>query len=74
MPVFLHMASGLLVAAVEFASADEFLSNFDKYMLTYDDVKNMGFEVADDIICRLIVISRCDVQSVCNAILTLHIN
>ena len=74
MPIFLHMASGLLAAAAEFASADDLLSNFDKYMLVYDDVKNMGFDVADDIICRLIAISRCDVQSVCNAILTLHIH
>ena len=43
-------------------------------MLTFDEVKNMGFEVADDIVCRLIIISRCDTQSVCNAILTLHMN
>lgn len=74
MPIFVHMASGLFAAAAEFASADDLLSNFDKYMLAYDDVQNMGFDVADDIVCRLIVVSRCDVQSVCNAILTLHIH
>ena len=73
MPIFVHMASSLLAAAAEFASADDFLSNFDKYMLAYDDVQNMGFDVADDIVCRLIINARCDVQSVCNAILTLHI-
>lgn len=74
MPTFLHMASSLLDAAVQFATADDLLSDFDRYMLTFDEVKNMGFEVADDIVCRLIIISRCDTQSVCNAILTLHMN
>ena len=69
----MNTASCLLAAAVEFASADDFVSNFDRYILTYDDVKNMGFQVSDDIVCRLIVIARCDVQSVCNAILTLHV-
>jgi hypothetical protein len=72
MHTYLQMCSNLVAAAVEYATLQEFLDSFDRYVVTYVDVKNMGFDVTDETVCRLIMISRCDMQSTCNALLTLH--
>ncbi len=41
------------------------------YVITqvYEDVMLMGFDLEVDLVCRLIVISRGDAQSVVNAVL-----
>jgi hypothetical protein len=72
MQTFLMMCSNLVAAASEFSTPQELHANLGRYLVTYENVKNMGFDVSDETVCRLMMISRCDIQSVCNALLTLH--
>jgi hypothetical protein len=72
MQTYLSMCSNLVAAASEFATVQQFLDSFARYVVSYQDVKNMGFGVTDETVCRLIMIARGDMQSTCNALLTLH--
>ena len=71
---YLKMCTNLFAAAQAYATADEMFENIDRYLLIYQDIKTMGFEVEDELVCRLIMIARADVQSVVNALLTLHVD
>ncbi len=76
MESYLRMMRELLAAAEQFADAEQLMQNMEKYILTFEDVHQMGFceSVDIEIVCRIIVISRADSQSVVNALLTLHID
>jgi hypothetical protein len=72
MSVFLAFSKHLLDAVDRLADDREhFLSNFGRYIQTYQDIKNMEFDAEEQTICRLIVVARADAQSVVNAILAL---
>jgi hypothetical protein len=72
MPTFLAFSKHLLDAVDNMVDdRNHFLSNFGRYVQTYEDIKKMEFAADEQTICRLIVVARGDAQAVVNAILAL---
>jgi hypothetical protein len=72
MPAFLAFSKHLLDAVDNMVDdRKHFLSNFGRYVQTYEDIKKMEFAADEQTICRLIVVARGDAQAVVNAILAL---
>jgi hypothetical protein len=68
---YLAMCKQLLAAADEYSDRTDLFTNMDKYVLAYQDVSMIGFDVAISIVCRLICINRGNTQAVVTTLMNM---